>query len=102
MLSGDDILTVYFSLVIERESVSTTIVRAMCDVNRRVESVTFVRDEQNVVSLWTTDDPPNLIVVRVRCLSVLHTHPHMYPERSASLHLKLVRYVKDPVLLRTM
>jgi hypothetical protein len=51
-------LTVYFSLVIERESVSTTIVRAMCDVNRKVESVTFVRDEQNVVSLWTADDPP--------------------------------------------
>ena len=76
--------TVCFSPVIDRQSVSTVIVRGLCDVWSKMNSVTFVTDEQNVLSLCPGEDPTNLVAVRIRCRSVRHVEPHMYPRRSAT------------------
>ena len=75
--------TVCFSPVIDRQSVSTVIVRGLCDIWRKMNSGTFVTDEQNVLSLCPEEGPTNLVAVRIRCLSVWHRQPHMYPRRSA-------------------
>ena len=42
---------------------SVVIVRTMCDIWRTIKSVTFVMDEHNVVSLWSVEDPTNLVEV---------------------------------------
>ena len=55
--------TVYFSVVIDRESFSPVIVRTMCDVWRTIKSAIFVTDEHNVVSLWSVEGPTNLVDV---------------------------------------
>jgi len=78
---------VYFSSVIDRQSVSVVIVRRLCDVWRKMKSVTFVTDEQNVLSLCPGERPTNLVTVRIRCLSVQRIQPHMYPRSSAPSHV---------------
>ena len=75
--------TVYFSEVIDRQSVSSLILRGLCDVWSKINSVTFVTEEQNVFSLCRAEDPANLVAVRIRCVSVMYTQPHMYPQSSA-------------------
>ena len=75
--------TVCFSPVIDRQSVSAVIVRGLCDVWSKMNSDTFITDEQNVLSLCPTEGPANLVAVRIRCLSVRLIQPHMYPRRSA-------------------
>ena len=67
-----------FSTVVDRESVSPWI------------------------SLCPVEDPRNLLAVRIRCVSVVHTYPHMYPRRSTRLATYSDMYVKDEVLLYTM
>ena len=56
---------VFFSPVIDRQSVSEVIVRGLCDVCNKINSVTVVIDEQNALSLCPTEDPVNLVVVRI-------------------------------------
>ena len=79
--------TVYFWSVIDRQSVSVVIVRGLCDVWTRIfckiNSVTFVTDEQNTLSLCRAEGPSNLVIVRIRCLSVCCIQPYMYPRMSA-------------------
>ena len=53
-------------------------------------------------SLCPVEDPRNLLAVRIRCVSVVHTYPHMYPRRSTRLETYSDMYVKDEVLLYTM
>ena len=55
--------TVCFSPVIDRQSVSTVIVRGLCDVWSNMNSATFVTDEQNVHSLCPPEVATNLVVV---------------------------------------
>ena len=62
--------TVSLSAVIDRQMVSVVIVRGLCDVWSKINSVTFVTDEQNELSLCPGEDPPNLVVVRIRGLSM--------------------------------
>jgi hypothetical protein len=61
--------TVCFSSVIDRQSVSEMIVRGLCDVCSKINSVTVVIDEQNGLSLCPTETPTNLVTVRITCLS---------------------------------
>ena len=89
-------------MMIDRESVSASIVRAICDVWRKMNCATFVTDEQNALSLCPAEGPRNLLAVRIRCVSVLRTHPHMYPRRSTHLDVYSDMHVQDEVLLRTM
>jgi hypothetical protein len=74
---------VYFSEAIDRQSVSPVIVRGLCDVWSKINSATFVTEEQNAFSLCPAEGPANLDAVRIRCVSVLYTQPHMYPQSSA-------------------
>ena len=76
-------VTVYFSEAIDRQSVSPVIVRGLCDVWSKINDATFVTDEQNAFSLCPGEGPANLVAVRIRCVSVLCTQPHMYPQSSA-------------------
>ncbi len=71
--------TVCFSPVIDKQSFSVVIVRGLCDTWRKMNSTTFVTDEQNALSLCPPEGPTNLVTVRIRCLSVGHMQPHMYP-----------------------
>jgi hypothetical protein len=57
--------TVYFSEVIDRQSVSSVIVRGLCDVWSNINSTTFVREEQNAFSLCRAEGPANLVAVRI-------------------------------------
>ncbi len=91
-----------FPVVIDRESVSPSIVRAICKVCKKIYSATNVTDEQNSFSQSLAEGPRNLFVVRIRCVSVMCTHPHMYPRGSTSLDTYSDMYVKDEVLLYTM
>ena len=91
-----------FSEVIDRESVSPWIVRVNCYVWRNIYDTTFLTDEQNVFSLCPAEGPRNFLAVRIRCVSVLRTHPYMYPRRSTSLDTYSDMYVKDEVLLFTI
>jgi hypothetical protein len=68
--------TVYFSEVIDRQSVSSLILRGLCDVWSKINSATFVTDEQNVFSLCPGE-------VRETWLPFVCTQPHMYPKISA-------------------
>ncbi len=81
--------TVSLSPVIDRQMVSVVIVRGLCDVWSKINSVTFVTDEQNELSLCPGEDPPNLVVVRIRGLSMWLMYPHMYPRTSGPLYLKM-------------
>ena len=74
--------TVYSSEAIDRQSVSPVIVRGLCDVWNKINSPTFVTDEQNAFSLCPPEGPENLVVVRIHCVSVVCTEPHMYPQSS--------------------
>jgi hypothetical protein len=61
---------VYFSEAIDRQSVSPVIVRGLCDVWSKINSATFVTEEQNAFSLCRGEGPANLVAVRIRCVSV--------------------------------
>ncbi len=56
----------YFSESFDRQSVSPVIVRGLCDVWSKIDSSTFVTDEQNAFSLCPPEGPANLVVVRIR------------------------------------
>ena len=73
----------------------------MCDVWRNMNTVTFVTDEQNALSLCPPEGPANLVVVRIRGLSVRRMEPHMYPRNSAPSDVYSDMYVKDAVLCST-
>ncbi len=75
--------TVCLSQAIDRQSVSVMIVRGQCDGCRKINSATFVTEEQNTFSLCPAQDPVNLVPVRIGCLSVWYMQPHMYPQSSA-------------------
>ncbi len=53
--------------------------QGLCDVWRKINSATFVTEEQNTISLCPVEDPTNLDAVRIRYLSVWGLQPHMYP-----------------------
>ena len=55
-----------FSVVIDRQSVSVSIVRARCDLSRKINYATLVTDEQNALSLCSSEGRSNLVVVRIR------------------------------------
>jgi hypothetical protein len=74
--------TVCFSSI-DRRSVSVVIVRGLCDVWCNNNSTTFVTDEQNTLSLCPMEGEANVVTVRIRCLSVCHMQPHVYPRSSA-------------------
>jgi hypothetical protein len=92
--------TVVFSAVIDRQSVSAPIVRAIRDGWTTINGK--VKDDRIALSLCPAEGPANLVVVRIRCVSVLHTHPHMYPRSSAHLDVCTDMYVKDHVLMCVM
>ena len=56
---------------------------------RTINCAVFVTDERNTLSLCPAEGLTNLITVQIRCVSVLMsiliTHPHMYPRSSAPL-----------------
>jgi hypothetical protein len=93
-----------------RKSVSSPIVRQMSDgwttINGDDRYTDLVTDERNTLSLCPPEGPVNLVVVRIRCVSVLYTHPHMYPrslrQSSARLDVYTEMYVKDHVVLCVM
>ena len=91
--------TVCFSPVIDRQSFSSTIVRGLCDTWRKMNSVTFVTDEQNALSLCPPEGQVNLVVVRIRCLPLRHMQLICI---LVPLHLQMSsrtsRYVKDVAL----
>ncbi len=68
--------TVHFSAVIDRDSVSPGIVRALRDGWRTINYVVFITDKRSALSLCPTQGRTNLVPVRIRCVSVLRTHPH--------------------------
>ena len=94
-------VTMGFSLTIDRQGFSVTIIRGLCDVWRNMNAVTFVTDEQNTLSLCPPEGPGNLVVVRIRSLSVRRMEPHMYPRNSAPSDVYSDMYVKDTVLCST-
>jgi hypothetical protein len=87
--------TVVFSAVIDRQSVSVPIVRVIRDGWTTINGTVFVTDDRIALSLCPAKDPANLVAVRIRCVSVLRTHPHMYPRSSARLDVCTDMYVKD-------
>ena len=89
-----------FSAAIDRRSVSTVIVRGLCDVWSNMNSAAFVTDEQNARSLCPAEGAANLVAVRIRCLSVRRMQPHMYPRSSAPSDVYSDMYVKHAVLWR--
>ena len=84
--------------MIDRRSVSTVIVRGLCDVWSNMNSTVFVTDEQNAHSLCPAEDVANLVAVRIRCLSVRRRQPHMYPLTSVPSDVYSDMYVKHEVL----
>ena len=70
--------TVNFSPDIDRASVSSVIVRVLRNGWRTINCVVFVSDERSALSQCPVEDLTNLVTVRIRCVSVLHTHPHMF------------------------
>jgi hypothetical protein len=63
-----------------------------------MNSVAFVTDEQNTLSLCPTEGVANLVAVRIRCLSVGRMQTHMYPRSSAPSDVYSDMYVKHAVL----
>jgi hypothetical protein len=76
---------VHFLMVIDRTSVSPGIVRSLRDGWRTINCDVFVTDERSALSVCPEEGRTNLVTVRIRCVSVLRTHPHMYPRSSAPL-----------------
>ncbi len=60
--------------MIDRQSVSVSIVRTICNLSRKIDYTTSVTDEQNDLSLCPPEDRTNLVVVRFRFVFVMHTH----------------------------
>jgi hypothetical protein len=89
-------------MVIDRQSVSVPIVRSIRDGWTTINGTVLVTDEQKVLSLCPTEDQKNLVDVRICCVSVFHTHPHMYPRRSPRLDVYTDMYVKHHVVLCVM
>ena len=77
--------TVNFSPKIDKGSVSSVIVRKIRNGWRTINGDVFVTDERSALSHCPGEGLTNLVVVRIRCVSVLRTHPHMYPRSSAPL-----------------
>jgi hypothetical protein len=77
--------TVHFSAAIDRDSVSPGIFRALRDGWRTINCAVFITDKRSALSLCPAQGRTNLVAVRIRCVSVLRTHPHMYPRSSAPL-----------------
>jgi hypothetical protein len=94
--------TVVFSVVIDRQSVSTPIVTTIRDGWTTINDTAFVTDDRIALSLCPTEGPANLVAVRIRCVSVLRTHPHMYPRISGRLDVSTDMYVKDHVVMCVM
>ena len=94
--------TVVFSAVIDRQSVSAPIVAAIRDGWTTINGTAFVTDDRIDLSLCPAEGPANLVAVRIRCVSVLRTHPHMYPRSSARLDVCTDMYVKDHVVMCVM
>jgi hypothetical protein len=59
----------YLSEVIDGPSVSPVIVRGLCDVWSKINSATFVTDEQNVFSLCSAEGP--VVALRIHCVFYL-------------------------------
>ena len=70
--------TVCFSTEIDRQSFSAVIVRELCDFWSNMNVTTFVTDEQNALSPCPAEGPANLVVVRIRGLSLRSMEPHTY------------------------
>ncbi len=94
--------TVHFSSTIDRVSVSPGIVRALRDGWRTINCSVFVTDERSVLSVCPAEGQSNMVAVRIRWVSVLRTHPHMYPTSSAPLEVESEKYVRDSVLFHTL
>ena len=77
--------TVHFSVGIDGESCLPVIFRGLFDVWRTIKSDTFVTNYQHPVSLLSAEGLTKLFAVRIRCVSLRRTHPHMYPSRCAPL-----------------
>ncbi len=91
-----------FSAAIDRQTVCSSIVREICNVWRKINCATFVTDEQNALSLCPAKGRRNFLAVRIPCVSVVRTHPHMYPQRSTPLDVYSDMYVQGEVLLCVM
>ncbi len=89
-------------MAIDRASVSPGIVRTLRDGWRTINCAVFVTDERSALSLCSTEGRTNLVAVRIRCVSVMRTHPHMYPRSSAPLDVWSEKYVRDTVLFRRL
>ena len=94
--------TVVFSAVIDRQSVSAPIVRAIRDGWTTINGTAFVTDDRIALSLCPTEGPVNMVPVRIRGLSVCRMDPHMYPRSSARLDVYTDMYVKDHVVMCVM
>jgi hypothetical protein len=65
-----------------------------------MNSVAFVTDEQNALSLCPVEGVANLVALRIRCLSVQRMQTHRYPRSSAPSDVYSDMYVKHAVLWR--
>ncbi len=84
-----------FSEVIDRECVSTSIVRAICNVWRKINCATFVTDEQNELSLCPAEGPRNLLVSE-RALHTEHRRRlHVAGTISAGFRYSPVNHVSE-------
>jgi hypothetical protein len=97
-IAGEKHTVVCFSPVIDRQRFSVAIVRELCDVWSNMNAATFVTDEQNALSLCPPEGPANLVVIRIRGLSLRRMEPHTYLRSSAPSDVQSDMYVKDAVL----
>ena len=91
-----------FTVVIDRQRVSSPIVRAIRVGWTTINDAASVKDDRIGLSLCPVEGPTNLVTVRILCVSVLRTHPHMYPRNSVRLDVYMDMYVKDHVVLCVM
>ncbi len=70
----------YFLVAIDRARVSPGIIRSRRVGWRTINCSVFVTDERSALSLCPTEDRTNMVVIRIRCASVLCTHPHVSSE----------------------
>jgi hypothetical protein len=68
------------STVIDRQRVFVSIVRAICNVWRKINGTTFLTDEQNELSLCPPEGPRNLSVSNSLCFCTAHTSSHVSSE----------------------
>ena len=83
-----------FFVVIDSESFSETIFRAICNVWTKINYTTFVTDVQTKCDLTVSYRKPEKLVCRSNSLCVC---AHMYPRRSTRLDVYSEMYVKDEV-----